>query len=190
MRSRKVDKDKGMMIDGVPHRQVDTRPSASKILGVLHSDNHDLTNDFLTAETLVNLPSITMDLRDAVELVRKVSSANIETAGPEEGLSVTDAVRAIGRVDQGVNEIFQRQRAVITELKSHEDAWDDAAWGRGLDEVDEDISHHLEAMEEELQDVLSRLVVEDENKEDPDDWRVLTSSKIKAIMDNDVIQQE
>merc|ERR1719326_3301 len=131
-----------------------------------------------------------MDERDALDLVKKVAMANNEAGSPEDGLSVTDAVRAIGRVDQGVNEIFQRQRAVITELRAHEDAWDDAAWGRGLDEVDEDISHHLEAMEEKLQDVLSRLVVEDEDKEDPEDWRVLTSSKIKAIMDNDVIQQE
>jgi hypothetical protein len=191
MRSRKVDKDKVEMIDGIPHKQVDTRPSASKILGVLHSDNHDLMdNDFLTAETLVRLNGISMSVRDATDLVRKVSAANKETSGPEEGLSVTDAVRAIGRVDQGVNEIFQRQRAVITELKAHEDAWDDAAWGRGLDEVDEDISHHLEAMEEKLQDVLSRLIVDEENKEDPEDWRVLTSSKIRSLMDNDVIQQE
>jgi hypothetical protein len=190
MRSRKVDKDKVTMVDGVAHKQVDTRPSANKILGVLHSDNHDLTgDDFLTAETLVSLP-LTMDMRDAVDLVRKVAAANNEASGPEEGLSVTDAVRAIGRVDQGVNEIFQRQRTVITELKAHEDAWDDAAWGRGLDEVDEDISHHLEAMEEKLSDVLSRLVVEDENKEDPEDWRVLTSSKIKALMDNNVVQDE
>merc|ERR1712118_128753 len=163
---------------------------ASKILGVLHSQDHDLAHDdFLTAETLASL-GLNMDMRDCVDLVKKVSQANSETTGPEEGLSVTDAVRAIGRVDQGVNEIFQRQRAVITELKAHEDAWDDAAWGRGLDEVDEDISHHLEAMEEKLQDVLSRLVVDDENKEDPEDWRVLTSSKIRSLMDNNIIQPE
>merc|ERR1719198_2070945 len=37
MRSRRVDKDKVTMVDGVPHKQVDTKPSASKILGVLHS---------------------------------------------------------------------------------------------------------------------------------------------------------
>merc|ERR1719506_3059292 len=73
MRSRKVDKDKVTMVDGVPHKQVETRPSASKILGVLHSDSHDLHgSDFLTAETLVNLP-LTMDMRDAVDLVRKVA---------------------------------------------------------------------------------------------------------------------
>jgi hypothetical protein len=189
MRHRQREQQKVTILDGVAVRRVDTRPSLTTILGILRSDNHDLEmSDFITAESLTAMDGLEIDIADSRELIKKVADSQKDATAPEEGLSVTDAVRAIGRVDQGVNEIYYRQRDAIQQLQEHEASWDDAAWGKGMDDADEDISFHLANMEEKLKEVMSRLAVNDDDKEDSTAWRVKNSSKSQRLLDNEVIQ--
>merc|ERR1719311_1027445 len=174
-RDRSNSKKQVIYHKGVAVHHMDTTPSFGKLIAVLNQkDEHGLDNDdFLTAETLTELDGLEdFDEIDAEKLIKKVSEKvrRQEVTGGEEGLSVTDAVRAIGRVDQGVTEILNKQQDSLRQLRDFEQAWNDAAWGKQLEEDDEDIGDHL-------QDILSRLVIQDEEQVDPNDFRVLKSMK-------------
>lgn len=86
MRARKGDKDKVTMVEGVPHKQIDTRPSASKLLGALHSDDHDLMlDDFLTAESLSHLNGVHMDIRERSNWCGKYPPQTLRQPGQMKG---------------------------------------------------------------------------------------------------------
>jgi len=178
------------MRNGEALQHADIRPSDGTLLIILKSEEAGFDPDMLlTAESLFECEELSITEFDAQELIKK-AAARVEQE-PGESLSITDAVRLIGRVDQGVTEIHQKQRESIMRLRTYEEAWEKAPWGGGNDEEemedddDGDLSHHLDSMERKLREVLSRLNAARtpaNTTSDTKDWRVLSSTRVESLL--------